>query len=173
MHLKLLFFTLLMTSFCFGQTTLPVNGSGKIEYSAVIQADSTTAPQLFSNAKQYFATAFVSAKDVTQLADQDARTIVIKYMIPVSWKSFGITQSGFVRPTLTIQMKDGKYRYSFTDFLWDYQAGTMGKHYTEPLESKPGAVNAKQWESIKEQTDQAIHSFINQMTAALKTKSDW
>lgn len=162
-----------MTSFCFAQNTIPVNAAGKIEYTEVIQVDSAAAGQLFSNAKQYFATAFVSAKDVTQLADPDAKTIVVKYMIPVSWKSFGITQSGFVRPVLTIQMKDGKYRYSFTDLLWDYQAGTMGRHYTEPLESKPGAVNAKQWENIKDQTDLAIRQFIEKLKRSMTAKSDW
>jgi hypothetical protein len=147
---------------------LPKNSEGKIEYTAVVQIDTAKAATLFSNAKLFIADAFKSAKDVTQLDDANAKTVMAKGLMPVSVKSLGSNWDyGYVRFQLTIQCKDGRYKYSFTDFVHEDKPGQ--RHADGgPLENeKPGCgtmqLSKKYWENIKKETDETTKAMIEDL----------
>ena len=73
--------------------------------------------------------AYVSANDVVQLADVDHDRIVVKGNVSISY----LMNPYFVNHTLTLELKDGRYRYTITDFQlsqtsgsWTIVPGQMG-----------------------------------------------
>lgn len=57
------------------------------------------------------------------MQDQDAGIIIVNGIIPVKVVTIGIpSPAGYVKYTLKIYLKDGRYKYEMTDF-W-HEAGT-------------------------------------------------
>lgn len=94
--------------------TLPKNADGKYEYTGVVNVDSASADKLYSNAKLFIADNFKSGKDVTQLNDDYSKTVIGR----------GIEHS--VKFKITIQCKEGKYRYVVEDFEYIYEGVNNG-----------------------------------------------
>lgn len=159
-----------------GQTVaLPMNANNKVEYADVIAVDSVNAEKIFSNAKMFVTNAFKSGKDVTQLVDESAKTIVGKgTMSVVVSKGMGMTWSGYVHFTLSLFCKDNKYKYSFTDFVLHYQPGTRAPMQTNPLEdNNPQKITDKQWMNVKEQTNDVVNKMIADLKKQMASQNDW
>jgi len=83
----------------------------KITFTEVVIVDSTTTKdQLFERAQDWFVKAYGSGKEVIQLADKELGKIIGKALIP-----FG-KDMGYIYYTISIYVKDGKYKYVLTDF---------------------------------------------------------
>lgn len=97
-----------------GKTILmPVNEAGDFEYSGTVELEGETADELYSRAKAWVAMAYVSAQDVIQLDDRDAHRLIMKGNTSTHWM---LTETATVGHVLTIETKDGKYRYSLGSF---------------------------------------------------------
>jgi hypothetical protein len=89
--------------------------SGRFLYQEVITVEGVGAAELYSRARAWLATAYRSAKDVIQLDDAAAGRLIAR-------GNFGVTyymSDAWVRHTLTIEVKDGRFRYNLTDFVFD------------------------------------------------------
>lgn len=97
---------------------LPVDTTTlKVIYSEVIKVDSATTDALYSRAKIAVNTIFKSGKDATQIQDEQAKQIIVKGNIePVINDGLMLRSFGHIWFSLTIQCKDGRYKYSITDF---------------------------------------------------------
>ncbi|WP_158798120.1 DUF4468 domain-containing protein [Pedobacter sp. L105] len=101
---------------------LPFTQDGRIEYTAVIQTPNLTVNQIYQNAKYFFRTGFKKADDVITVDDTTAHIIAIKSKIFAPLKldlpgSGGSTTAGDMFDyLLTIEVKDGKYRYTISGF---------------------------------------------------------
>ncbi len=114
-----LFFILINS---FAQDKIFPEKEGKINYSEVIQVDSgITKNELFTAARKWFANAYKSANDVIQMQDKEAGEIVGKgivtglYRIPLNPS---VTVN--VYHTVSITVKDGRYKYEITDLNGKY-----------------------------------------------------
>lgn len=106
---------------------LPIK-DGKVYYSDVIQSNGT-ADQLYTSARSWTAKNFVNAQNVIQMDDPTSHKMIIKASCPVS------KDGQFFYYTLTIQTKDGRYRYELSDFLMQgFKAGLVPKVFKEPFE---------------------------------------
>lgn len=106
---------------------LPIK-EGKVNYTDVIQIN-RTADQLYISARSWVAKSFVNAKNVIQMDDPISHKIIIKASCPIS------KDGQFFYYTLTIQTKDGRYRYEISDFLMQgFKAGLVPKLFKEPFE---------------------------------------
>lgn len=156
---------LLMPAFTYAQ--MPVNTAGKIEYSEVITAPGN-AQDLYSNGKVFLAHAFKSAKDATQVADNESKTILAKGLVNVHAGGLAAF-SGNVSFQFTIQTKDGRYKYTVDNFQLLYDP--YGSYNLEDEKLKLGKNN---WKQIKEQTHAAITAMIEQMKKEMvETKTTW
>jgi hypothetical protein len=106
-----------MITFCtlsYGQTDsicgiLPMKNS-KICYEEVVVVDNLKATQLYSNAKIWIASTFGSAKSVIE-SDVENNSLVLKgFLRDNEFAKFGFN--------LTIQFKDGRYKYTLTDIYY-------------------------------------------------------
>lgn len=90
---------------------LPIDSSTNlITYSKVIQANGTQQ-ELYSRAREWFAKTYNSAQSVIQMDDKDK--IVGKAAMTAYYKNYHF---GNIYYTISIYLKDDKYKYEFTEF---------------------------------------------------------
>lgn len=188
---KLFFFsalTLFSISTAFGQKetlNLPIDSStSKITYSEVVFVDSLANKQeLFSRAREWFAKAYKSSTNVIQMEDKESGKIVGKALLSVNLTSLGMQQNGgYINYTITIYVKDGKYKYEITDFYHTgiYVNSTVGK---EPdggacetlIKEKKGFWGnsyKRTYERYLFQMDENINFLVTDLKAAMTTKSN-
>ncbi len=105
---------------------LPMDEKGeKINYTGVIEVKGTTPGTLYERALLWANTFYKNPTDVIREKDSTAGKMVckarFKVMNPADKKGLA-TDAGNVMYTLTLQFKEGRYRYELTDFNWKQQS---------------------------------------------------
>lgn len=165
-------FALLFVSIAFGQNetpNLPIDSSsGKITYSEVVTLkDTVSKNELFSRAKICFVHLFKNSNNVIQNEDKEAGNIIGKGNIKVYARALGTNyDGGYVNFTLSIAIKDGRYKYTITDFV--HEGATPAGNLEN---GKPKAWILKQWNSIISQTDDGIKSLISSIKLEMNKPS--
>jgi hypothetical protein len=110
--------------------------TGPLSYTAVVQTPGLTKAQLYAAGQAWFAKAFRSAKDVLQLQDAENGKLIgrgnFHYEPKLMQSSTGIR--GFVRFDVTLEAKDGRYRYTFDRFVHEgaVESCSFGELTSEP-----------------------------------------
>lgn len=159
---------------------LPKDEAGKLNFNEVVQVDSSSREQLHFKAKQFFADAFKSAKDVIQMDDKDAGILIGK-----AWSMIYIKIAGNPVPirmgyTIKIQTREGRYKVEVYDLSYDGSTGITG--YPEQVfdkntyfksNGKARDVNEK----YKNETVATVNSIFDELQSVMKKKSrakdDW
>lgn len=100
--------------------------TGRFQYQGVAPVEGATSSELYSRAKAWVATAYRSAKDVIQLDDPNAAKLIVRGNFHVAV----YTNDAWIRHTLTVEVKDGRFRYTLTDFVFD------NGYWSVPLEEE-------------------------------------
>ncbi len=167
--MKNILFILTVTFYCspaFAQQ-LPTDENGKISFLKVVKADSLKSGVLYFNAKTW-----LSVKGyVIEKTDSIGGQIVAKYVFPVYDKGYVTKKlNGKISCNLILEVKDNKYRYQFTDFVFAYfkedrnykfVATGKKKNLEEPA--------AKGWQPLWDQHKKTTLSVINDQAASLKS----
>jgi hypothetical protein len=92
----------------------PRDESGHARFQDVVQVEGVSAADLYSRAKFWAAKAFVSAKNVIQLDDPASGRLVLKGSLQESYG--GLAEGVWFHFTLTVEVKDGRYRWTLDQF---------------------------------------------------------
>lgn len=110
---------------------LPIDSNtNKISFTEIVIVDSLSNKQeLFSIAREWFAKTYNSAISVIQMEDKESGKIVGKAKMQIYRKgTLGNMEYGHVNYTITINVKDGRYKYLISDFHHTGQHNvTLGK----------------------------------------------
>jgi hypothetical protein len=87
----------------------PRDEAGKVAFQGVVQVEGVPAADLYARAKYWAARNFVSAKDVLQLDDPANGRLMYKGF---HTEPFGLTETIDLWFTFTVEVKDGKYRWT-------------------------------------------------------------
>jgi hypothetical protein len=156
---------------------LPVDPQTKlITYQGVVEVPGVSKADLYTRAHGWVATAYRSANTVIQMQDKEAGQLVVKGLTRVTLRSLGLNaDAGAVRHTLTIYVKDGRYKYVLTDLTHD-GAGVPNIYAAGPLEREEGKIYSlgsatkKQWADIKRQANQDAYRLIADLQSAMTLK---
>lgn len=99
-------------------------------YRGVVKVDSVSAGDLFERASQWIAKAYRSANAVIQYSNKEEGKIIAKG----TWMEYSMLGM-ILEHTLTLEVKDGRLRYTFGDFTTLHTGGALGG-YREPLKPK-------------------------------------
>lgn len=108
----------LVSTILFGQTEekmhnlLPMK-NGRICYSKVIEVPGVSKSELYDRAYAWFVSTYKSAKDVIQMADKESGKIIGKGWFTHPFSKLKVDHS------VTITVKDGRYKYTITDFVFN------------------------------------------------------
>ncbi len=140
-------------------------------YQAVNEVAGVNKADLFSRAFEWVAQSYNSAQNVVQMQDKEAGKIIIKAIHSVSSKGY---DTGTVSYTLSIYVKDGRYKYILTDFI--HKAPVLSKeiHSGGALENTQPKValfkSAKIWMDIRRSTDLRSRLLIRSLESAMTLK---
>jgi len=149
---------------------LPLDSeTGKITYTEVAYVDdsTTTKDQLYSVAREWFARTFKSSNDVLQMDDRKAGKLIGKGSFEIEMTPY-LTES-YVEFTISIYVKNGKYKYEFTDFYHiSFKPGYSGGALEDEKPDCGGMrMTKKGWKQVKEQTSIKIPSFISYLKSEM------
>jgi hypothetical protein len=158
--------------------TLPVDpDSHLVAYTGVVDTPGATQVQLYSRAYEWVAKNYNSAQKVIQMQDKDAGKLIVKGRTTAYFKGH---EFGWITHTLSIYVKDGKYKYDITDFKHDSDAFSYGNFEQVEPTYIPGAAKGtakKTWDEMKRSTNTEMKATIASlqaaMTAKTKDKSDF
>jgi hypothetical protein len=165
--------------------TLPIDpDTHLVSYTGVVEVTGVSQAQLYSRAYEWIAKNYKSANDVIQMQDKESGKLIAKGLLPVSLKG---RAAGNVEHTLSVYVKDGRYKYEFTSLRHQYMAtGQHGGDYSMgPFENaeptlRIAFVNGqikKSWDQIRRNTENDITAMTASLEAAMtgktKDKSDF
>jgi hypothetical protein len=165
-NLNLLCFLLISISVVSqGSFNFPFNEFGRVEYRDVVELDSMSKEQLFTNAKQWITRTYGDYKKVLQNEDKENGVINIKAKIDggfseTQFMSLLLYNGWQVEYILTIECKDNRYRYTFSDFV---AILVMREDISAtPFENK---INSYEKEKVKYETEKSL--VINQIDSLI------
>jgi len=140
--------------------------SGFFSYHEVVKVDSISADELYSRAKPWIALTYKSANDVIQLDDQNAGRIIVKGNFEIIYYA----NQAWVNHTLTIDFKEGRYRYDLTSFVFD------NGQWSAPLEDEKKFWGQKK--KLHKQVSERANAIILALREAMQeasssTDDDW
>lgn len=153
---------------------------GKIIYEGVVSVDSTKQSELQRAAKKWFIDTYKSSKDVIGLDEPDE--IMGKGVIKTTHQAGFMTMYQIdVQHTVDLQFKDGKYRYSITDFRTKFVVPGIGnvppRMVDITLEEWADGSHKNNERKYITKVDAEMKTLIQSLESALKSaskaKKDW
>jgi len=176
MQFKRIIFILMLLSFGYFANAqnkplakLPVNSETKLlTYDKVQVVDGVAQSELYRRCLQWCQTFYKKPTDVIRERDSLGGKIVCKgrFKITNPPDKKGLeTDAGLVQYTLTILMKEGKYKYTLTDINWKQQSyypaekwmDTKNQYYKPEFEYYLQLTDSKS-EDITKALDKAMHT---------------
>jgi hypothetical protein len=161
----------------YGQSGLPLNSSGKIEISEVVKADSVKKDDLFQRSASWLGELASTDLKVTILEKDSINGKIKSELRFLVYSQTGVLKKvqGAITYSLTTEVKDDKYRYVFTDFVYHYYSQNRNYQVVETgkkksLEEPKASGWQKSWDHTKSVTRSKIVNQINSMKIAMATK---
>ncbi len=141
-----------------------------ITYQAVVPVEGAPAAELYSRAKLWIANSYRSAKTVIDLDDKESGRLIVKGTFTIPVPAGLITKATTYRHQLTIEVKDGRFRYTLTNLV-KLQPDAPALYREWPLEGsvKEPFVGKKTWERIDAECRATIASLSKAMSAPAPT----
>ena len=180
------FTTLFLTLNAFAQKEtleLPIDTLTKmITYTEVLNIDtSITKQELYSRAREWFAKTYNSSQSVIQMDDKENGKIVGKALTQVYHKAMGSNfPSGHINYTISIYLKDGRFKYEITNFYHTGQFVSGGNRIAdfgpceEMINTKKktwGMSYQKTFNYYLAQLDTKTKSLINDLKESMSNKN--
>lgn len=174
-------------AFCLNATAqdvpFPLNEIGKYEFNEIVELNGIDKDKLFENGQKFMKKVKV-LNSKKKFYTEEKEDYMLKnrgsfYVYRLGSVKKGI--GGAVEYDLTLEMKDGKYRYTITNFIFnEYQKNRYGKYepingkYT-PLETEVSSLNKKEWDKqrqvVYDKSQELIQNLNSDMIYAEEKKN--
>ena len=162
--------------------SFPINEIGKYEFNEVVELNKLDKDKLFLNGQKFMEKIkILHSKKKFYKEEKENYTIKNRgsfyvYRLGSIKKRIG----GAVEYDLTLEIKDEKYRYTLTNFIFnEYQKNRYGKYepikgkYT-PLEAQASSLNKKEWDKqrqvVFDKSQELIQNLYSNMIYAEEKK---
>jgi hypothetical protein len=165
--------TLLSFNTTIAQINLPKDSNGKITYTDIIIDSGASAQQLYVQAKNWIYKHHKSTSKSIELDSATGKLTAKGYYLVYNKGVVSKQVHGAIRYNLMIEVKDNKYRYSFSDFVFEYYQQNRNYQYVptgkeKPLEEEKFAGFQKSWDNHKLDNDKLIKNQISSLKSAMK-----
>jgi len=144
---------------------LPVDEETKlITYKEVVQQEGTKS-DLFNRAVEWINKTYKNPADVTKVRNPETGLIELIHRIELAYDEKGVNRSGgIIDYTLRIEMKEGRYRYTFTNF-------NLKQTSRVPIEKwldKSDKAYTSSWDNYLFQVDKATRELIESLKKGMQ-----
>lgn len=172
---KIIFLFVLFVSFNLTAQNVPKT------FESAVKVDSTRfKDELFIQAKSWIFKTFNNSETVIQLEDKNAGQIlgkgVFNYTAPKWWGGGTEGSSGYIRFSIQLYFKDGKYKYVFTDFTHkpssDKSFGIITNSSIPPFKSLKGSKKRAEliWGDLQNKVDIEGMQLTKSLKESMETK---
>jgi hypothetical protein len=151
-----------------------------LSFVEVVPVERTPAKELYLRAVSWLAHSVVDAESVLEVQDRESGTLISKVAIPYEPNVSTENVRGFITFTVTIMVKDGRYKYMISDFT----------HHGSPSASEDAInfgplttadeypeISTKIWKHLKtvsaSRASDLIHSMKTAMSAPVPGAGNW
>jgi hypothetical protein len=145
------------------QTDILPMVNGMAAYSDTISIAGATKNDLYNRAKRWVSKQYNSPKDAVQVDDKEAGEILIKGVFSVDY----YTRSPIIYHTLSISVKDGRYKYYLTDLNY---SDNQNKNFAIENFPKSWSGQKKLFSGLNQQVETLINSLVKAMN---ESGNDW
>ncbi|MBK8965554.1 MAG: DUF4468 domain-containing protein [Saprospiraceae bacterium] len=142
--------------------------TNKLMYRGVIKIDSASVGDLFERGRQWIATAYRSANNVVQYENKEEGKIIGKG-VWATWEGLGY----LMEHTIILEFKNGRVRYTFTDFIKRYVGSTALAGSRQALESIKLMKKNERGSFAKEAARTAENLVQSIFSTSSKKDDDW
>jgi len=175
--MKILVTTILgfINFFTNSETLFPLDQHGKYTFSEVVEVPGMTRNELFTNGEEFVKKIKVLNTNKKYFS-KDKENFILTNKGSFYVYRFGSLKKaidGAVEYEIKLELKDGKYRYTITNFVFnEYRRNRYGKFEPVngkfyPLEMEMTSLNQKEWEKhrevVFEKTWDLIHNLYGEM----------
>lgn len=152
-----------------------LNDLGQITYSEVVQVEDTSKEFLFTNVLNYLCSLVDNHKNLKKgpYINDDSTEVYLPLAYTV-YRDFPVhSPHGVIRYQFTVSVKDGRYRYIATDFVFHYlERNRYGKFVeikgkSKPLEEPFYKGSQKLWDQHKQHTGEKIRTLAAGLLAEM------
>lgn len=149
--------------------------SEKIEIK-IVDSIPLSKQELYTRARAFIAYSFNNSKNVIQMDDKEAGKIICKGSMKLSSKgTFGFTYQNNVDFTLTIDVKNNKYRAIISD-LYHTGLGVPPEYPGGAIENEKPAcgtlfIPKKDWEKMKKAMKKEATTYLDRLKEAMLKES--
>jgi len=154
---------------------LPLNEQGKITFSEVVHVDEACKELLLANAFNYLQSLVDDHKNLKKdpYINEDSTAVYLP-MVYTVYRDFPVhSPHGVIKYQFTVSVKDGRYRYIATDFVFHYlERNRYGKFAeikgkSKPLEEPFYKGSQKLWDRHKQQTGDKVRTLSERLHAEM------
>lgn len=166
--------------------TLNLLAQNTLTYTEVVEIKEVTKDELYNRAKKWFVTTYKSGNQVIQLDDKETGAIIGKASMKYQPRPFTGSEkiNGLIHYTISINLKNGRYKYEITDFVHEpsgSQYGTITIGLITDENEFPAnktitkSYGNKAWIDIKEQIKIEVTAIITSIKTGMSKSSanDW
>ena len=171
-----LFLTFLLIQNAFAQKAVfPTDENGKYTFIEIVDLPEMKSERLFRNGQAFMdKIEFMDSKENFLAVDENNNSIQTKGRFSVhNYGSIKKHIDGIVSYSILLEIKDGKYRYTITDFVFNpYERNRYGKFVpvngkTTPLEVAPSKLNQKNWNQYRSEVYEKTFVLIQNLNKAM------
>lgn len=133
-----------------------------------------TKDELYHRSMDWIVKTFAGSKNAIQFESIEEGKIVLEGWIPLSHKSMGLIYSGGrMKFIITLQFKDGRYKYELTDFRHYGAQGIPSFGTIEEMKAAPKRYK-HYTEQYLSQIDQSVAAIVSDLKKSMEiTSKDW
>jgi hypothetical protein len=166
-----------------------LQASTPLAFEEVVPVDNTTKEDLYKRAKYWAVDLFNNPNKVIQLDDPSEGVLVIKAQFPYnqSWSYASESSRGIITYTLKIMSREGRYKYTFSDFVHTSYGSASFLYHGELLTTAAECPNPmkgnksysqKVWDDLKLQSKQYATGIASSLSSSMSQpleseKEDW
>lgn len=143
----------------------------------IIELPNAKQDELYSNGQAWFAESFVDANSVLQVEDRENGNLIGKGVIDFSTSGMGAADvKGAIRFTVSVSVKDGRYKYEFKDFTHAAYASSGYSFGDLSASAMPKGIPKfynKDWLSAKAMVESKVDTLIQSLNDAMRKSNDW
>lgn len=152
-----------------------------LTYNGVVKVDGASKEELYNRARIWFAKAFVNSKEVLQSESEENGQLIGKAVkiYDQGFLSGSKETHGRIIYTASIFVKDGRYKYIFTDLVHE-SYGSLSLGLITTSDEYPGKTSIlfpqfwydKVWNDIKKQMCDEVLTLIGSLKQTMGTKAE-
>jgi hypothetical protein len=171
---KIFILSILLSTTAIAQDDLPRDEYGKIVFEEIIKVDSMPASLLLKNAKAWINKNY---SQTVKSIKSDSNSVSAKGVFLVYTRG-GISKEihGAIRYNVRIMVKNNKYQYRFSDFVFEYYKINRNYQYVPTGQEKPLEVEKftgwePAWKNHKKETNNRINNLIGSLKSEMTKKA--